>query len=119
MTFPLYFDEDCMDQDLVRALRTRGLDVTTALEHNMIEQPDEAHLNYATEQGRVLYSFNVGDFYHLHTIYLAEDKLHAGIILAAQQRYTVGQQMRRILKLAATKSVQEMQNNIEFLSHWG
>ncbi len=119
MTLRFYFDEDCMDQDLVRALRTRGLDVTTALEHSMIEQPDETHLNYATAQGRVLYSFNVGDFFRLHTIYLTEDRLHAGIILAAQQRYTVGQQMRRILKLVATKSAQEMQNNIEFLSHWG
>jgi hypothetical protein len=84
----------------------------------MIEQPDQAHLKFATVQGRVLYSYNIGDYYHLHTVYLTEGLLHAGIILAPQQRYTIGQQMRRLLKLSATISAQEMQNRLEFLSHW-
>jgi hypothetical protein len=118
MTIRLYFDEDSMRHALVRALRTRGIDVVTALECDMIEQSDETHLDFATAQGRVLYSFNVGDFYHLHTVYLTEGKSHAGIILAPQQRYTVGQQMRRLLKLRATLSAQEMQNRLEFLSNW-
>jgi hypothetical protein len=113
-----YFDEDCMDHDLVDALRIRRVDITTALEQDMVEQPDQAHLDFATAQGRVLYSFNIGDYYHLHTIYLTEGKSHAGIILAPQQRYTIGQQMRRLLKLAATLSAEEMQNRLEFLSHW-
>jgi len=113
-----YFDEDCMDQDLVDALRIRGVNVTTALEQHMIEQTDEAHLDIASSQGRVLYSFNIGDYHHLHTVYLKEGKSHAGIILAPQQRYTVGQQMRRLLKLAATFTAREMQNRLEFLSDW-
>ncbi len=66
MTLCLYLDEDSMDQDLVRALRARGIDIVTALETGMIEQADEDHLNWATSQDRVVYSFNVGDFYHLH-----------------------------------------------------
>ena len=89
-----------------------------ALEQNMIEQSDEAHLDIASAQGRVLYSFNIGDYHHLHTVYLKEGKSHAGIILAPQQRYTVGQQMRRLLKLTATFSAREMQNRLEFLSNW-
>ena len=32
MTIHLYIDEDAMDQDLVRSLRARGVNVTTALE---------------------------------------------------------------------------------------
>ena len=82
MTIRLYVDEDAMDNDLVQALRARGVDVVTALEVGMIEREDEEHLDHATAQGRVLYSFNVGDFYRLHTTYLAEGKSHAGIILA-------------------------------------
>ena len=54
----------------------------------MIERQDERHLEYATTQGRVLYSFNVRDFYRLHTAFLAQGKAHAGIILAPQQRYS-------------------------------
>ncbi len=118
MTIRLYVDEDAMDKDLVRALRARGIDVLTALEAGMIERDDSEHLDYATAQGRVLYSFNVGDFYRLHIAYLAEGKSHAGLILARQQRYSVGEQMRRLLKLIATKSAEEMRNQIEFLSAW-
>lgn len=118
MTIRLYLEEDSMRHALVRALRARGVDVITALEAGMIEREDRDHLDYATAQGRVLYSFNVGDFYRLHTVYLAEGRSHAGMILARQQRSSVGEQMRRLLKLIATKSAEEMKNRVEFLSAW-
>lgn len=118
MTIRLYLDEDAMDQDLVRALRIRALDVITALDSGMIERTDRDHLEYATTHGRVLYSFNVGDFYRLHTEYLPEGKSHAGIILAPQQRYSVGSQMRGLLKLIAARSAEEMRNQVEFLGPW-
>jgi predicted nuclease of predicted toxin-antitoxin system len=110
MTIRLYIEEDSMDKAIVRALQARGVDVTTALDEGMIERDDAEHLDYATGQGRVLYSFNVGDFYRLHTTYLTQGKPHAGIILARQQHYSVGEQMRRLLKLIATKSANEMKN---------
>ena len=108
-----------MDRALVRALRARGVDVTTALDEGMIERSDAQHLDYATAQGRVLYTFNVGDFYRLHISYLAQGKSHAGIILVRQQRYSVGEQMRRLLKLVAAKSAEEMRDSVEFLHAWG
>jgi len=119
MTIRLYLDEDCMDQDLVWALRSRGADVITAMDVDRLERQDEEQLNYATAQGRVLYSFNVGDFYDLHTAYLTQGKSHAGLILAPQQRYSVGEQMRRLLKLMAAKSAEDMKDQVEFLSAWG
>ncbi len=84
----------------------------------MIAQPDEVHLVFAAAQGCVLYSFNVGDYYQLHTAYLSEGRSHRGMILAPQQRYSVGEQMRRVLRLLATRSAEEMVNQVEFLSHW-
>lgn len=119
MTIRLYLDEDSMDKALLQALRARGVDVTTALEAGMIERDDQEHLDFATAQGRVLYSFNVGDFSRLHSTYLAEDKSHAGIVLARQQHYSVGEQMRRLLKLMASTRADEMTNRVEFLSTWG
>jgi predicted nuclease of predicted toxin-antitoxin system len=115
----LYFDEDSMRRGLVRALRARGMDVITALDAEMVERRDEEHLDYATEQGRVLCSFNVADYCRLHSSYLAQGKPHAGIILMRQQHYSVGEQMRRLLGLAASKSGDEMKNWIDFLSAWG
>jgi len=103
---------------LIEALRARGVDVLTALEADMIGRPDRDHLDYATTQGRVLYSFNVGDFCRLHKEYLSEGKPHSGVIVAPQQRYSVGTLMRGLLKLIAAKSAEEMQNQVEFLSLW-
>ena len=119
MSIRLYLDEDAMDRDLVRALRARDVDVITALDVGMIGRADADHLDYAIEQGRVLCSFNVGDFYRLHTDYVTQGKPHAGIILMRQQYYSVGEQMRRLLKLMASKSADEMKNWVEFLSAWG
>ena len=107
-----------MRRSLARALRNRGVDMETALDAGMIEREDAEHLDYATQQGRVLCTFNVGDFYQLHTDYLTEGKSHAGIILMRQQRHSVGQQIRALLKLMATKSAEEMIDWIEFLSVW-
>lgn len=101
---------------LVRALRAHGVDVVTALEAGMIERPDEAHLEFATREGRILYSFNVRDFHRPHQEHIARGQSHAGIILAQQQRYSVAEQMRRLLKLVSARSAEEMKNRVEFLS---
>lgn len=108
-----------MSRALVRGLRARGVDVTTAFEEGMIERSDQEHLEYATKIGRTLYSFNVADFYRLHIRCLSEDRSHAGIILARQRHYSIGEQVRRLLKLIAAISHDDMKNRLEFLSAWG
>jgi uncharacterized protein with PIN domain len=118
MTIRLYFDEDSMRHSLVRALRSRGVDVLTALDVGMIERPDEEHLIYASTHGRVLCTSNVADFCRLHGEFIAQGRSHAGIILIAQQRFSVGEQMRRLVRLLATKSSGDMQTQVEFLSAW-
>jgi Domain of unknown function (DUF5615) len=88
----------------------RGIDVQTALEAEMIERADEDHLAFATAQDRVLCSFNVGDFYRLHTLYMAQHLSHTGIVLARQQQYSVGECIRRLLGLIAHLTAAEMHN---------
>ncbi len=48
-----------------------------------------------------------------------ENVVHAGIILARQRQYSVGEQMRRLLKLVGAMSAEDMQDRLEFLSDWG
>ena len=115
----LYVDEDAMTQSLIHALRARGADVTTAFEAGMVGRQDSQHLEFATTDGRALYSFNVAHFCQLHSECLAQGNTHAGIILAHQQRYSVGEQMRRLLRIIATLSTEEMANHLIFLSDWG
>jgi len=119
VTIRLYFDEDSMRHALVEALRKRGVDVLTALEAGTTEQTDEQKLEYAAAQGRAIYEFNVGDFCRIHSQWLTQHKTHAGIILAHQRRFSVGGQMKRLLRFLGTISAEDMQNRLEFLSDWG
>jgi hypothetical protein len=118
MTIRLYLDEDTSDADLLEALRIRGVDVIAAAPSGRGGQRDDDQLRWATEQHRVLYSFNRGDFCRIHSAWMRAGESHAGIILAVQQRYSVGEQMRRLLRLIDTLTAEEMRNRIEFLSAW-
>jgi len=114
----LYLDEDTMDDDLVEALRIRGVDLQTAREAEMLRRPDHELLEYATRQGRVVYTFNIGHFCALHADLLRTGNTHAGIIVCPQKRYRVGEQLRRLLTLMAALPAEKMQNRLEFLSDW-
>ena len=117
MRIRLYFEEDSARHSLARELRFRGADVITTTEAGMAGRADEHQLEWAASNGRALYSFNRGDFYSLHTTWLREGRHHSGIILS-RQGFSVGEQMRRLLRLMAAKSAEEMRNRIEFLSAW-
>jgi hypothetical protein len=113
----LYFDEDSARHSLARELRFRGADVITPMEAGMAGRADEQQLEWAVSNGRALYSFNRGDFYSLHTTWLREGRHHSGIILS-RQGLSVGEQMRRLLRLIAARSAEDMQDHVEFLTAW-
>lgn len=114
----LYLDEDTMDSDLLTALRLRNVDVLSTGEAQMLSRSDEEQLKWALENQRVVYSFNIRDFYRIHTNWVEEGRNHSGIILGFQS-YSIGQQMRRLLRIIASKSAEDMKNQVEFLSAWG
>jgi hypothetical protein len=114
----LYLDEDTMDSDLLRALRLRKVDVLSVGEAKMLSRSDEEQLKWALDNQRIIYSFNVRDFYRVHTNLVEKGQGHAGIILGFQS-YSIGEQMRRLLRIIASKSAEEMENQVEFLSAWG
>jgi hypothetical protein len=116
----LYLDEDVMAGGLIPALRTRGVDIISVRDTHLEGATDQQQLEYTTKQGRVLYSFNVRDYMALHATFLEQGKSHAGIVLALQsRRYSVGEQTRRLLRLIAEKSAEEMRDQVVFLSNWG
>lgn len=119
MTIRLYCDEDSVQHALVAALRKRDVDIQTSLEAGTTGQQDDRQLEYAATQGRAIYSFNVGDFCRLHAEWLALARCHAGIVLARQQHDSIGEQMRRLLRLLARVLAEEMHNRLEFLGDWG
>ena len=95
------------------------MDALTAVDAGMVERLDEDHLEYATARDRIVCTSNQGDFDRTHTQWLTAGRSHAGIICARQQRYSVGEQMRRLLRLAAAHSTESMRDHLEFLSPCG
>lgn len=112
----LYLDEDAQRTDLIQALRARQIDVVTVSDVDLLGQSDNAQLQYATEQGRVIFTFNRGDFFHLHTEWLRSERHHAGIIVSNQ--VGTGIVVRRLLQLIDEKSASDMLDWLEFLSNW-
>ena len=115
----LYLDEDTIAHALIIALRAKRIDVSTAGEAFMRGRSDEEQLRYAAEQGRAIYSFNLGHFMTLHTRFLEQGLSHGGIILAENGRWSVGEQTRRLGRLIKGKTAEEMRDWVEFLSAWG
>ena len=107
----LYFDEDAGKHSVVQALRNSGIEVITTPEANNLSCSDEEQLIWATQQRRVIYSFNVG----LHKIYVEQGRNHAGIIVLAKQSYSVGEQLRGILNLINSVSDAEINKQLVFL----
>lgn len=115
MQLRLYVDEDAMARALVTGLRARGINVVTVLDEGMTGQDDVMQLEHAAEQGRALYTFNVGHFFQLHADYLAQGRSHAGIVVVHRQHYAIGEQLRRLLALIASHSAEDMKDQLHFL----
>ncbi|MCZ8116612.1 MAG: DUF5615 family PIN-like protein [Microcystis sp. LE18-22.4A] len=52
----LYIDEDSMDEDFVQALRSRNVDVLTVADVGMLYRSDEEQIDWARQNGRVIFS---------------------------------------------------------------
>lgn len=114
----LYFDADAMQRAVVRGLLARGVDAITANEAGMAGATDQEQLEFAHNQRRILFSYNASDFFRIHREYLTQGKSHSGMVLAPQQQYSIGERIRRLLKLVAAESAENMQDRVEFLSDW-
>ena len=112
----LYLDEDSINRALIKALRSRNVDVLTAQEADQMQVSDQKHLDYAISLNRVIFTFNTQDFVKLHTAYLSTGRHHAGIIVSNQAQ--VGVIVRRLLKLLNARTAAEMQDWLEYLSNW-
>lgn len=71
---------------------------------------------WAAQEGRVLISFNVGDFARLHHEWLVKGRSHAGLVVSRQR--PIGDMVRRVVRLGQTLSGDEMRDRLEYLSNW-
>ncbi len=77
---------------------------------------DEPQLMWAAQEGRVLLTFNVGDFARLHDDWLKISRHHAGIVVSSQR--PIGDLLHRVVALASVLSAEEMRDRLEYASNW-
>jgi hypothetical protein len=111
----LFVDEDASAAALVNALLNAGYDVLTASQAATEGEDDRKQLVFAASQGRVFYTLNSADFAALHAKFLTSGCRHAGIITIPEQRYSVGEKIRRILALLNVTAAEDMIDRIEYL----
>jgi predicted nuclease of predicted toxin-antitoxin system len=101
---------------LARALRQQAFDVLTVAESGRRSLSDEAQLEWAIQQGRTFFTYNVGDFVRLHNRWQEHGWEHHGIIVSRQ--LSVKEVLRRLNNLLRKRTPAEMLNRLEFLSDW-
>ena len=109
----LYFDED-VSQEVVESLRTRGLDVTSALDAGMLRESDHEQLLYAVSQRRALVTHNRHDFEEEHRKFLEQGLKHYGIVVA-KRRFPTTLVTANLITLLNTVTAEDMENQLRYV----
>ncbi len=91
-------------------LRSKGIEVSTAAEANLIGASDSVQLAYAKSTDSVLVTFD-DDFARLH----AQDQRHAGIGYCHQGKYGIGDFSRLLVLLYECYEAADLAGKFEYL----
>lgn len=104
-----YFDQH-IPVSIARGLRRRGVDVLTTQEVDRCGLPDLDQLAFATQQDRVLVTFDA------HLLSLASSEIeHTGIAFCSAAKYSIGELFSALLVLHEVLSSGDLKNHVEFL----
>lgn len=109
----LYLDED-VHGAVAAGLRRRGFDVLTTIDARRLGTTDEEQLRFAVSEGRVLVTFNRGDFARLHAECMRSGRSHAGIVVSRQA--TAGAVIRALARLLGSRDASELANTLFWLA---
>ncbi len=104
-----YLDENIPIQ-IAHQLKTRNIDVVTVRDLYLLGEDDINHLQLATQQGRVLCTYD-DDFLTL----AATGIQHAGIVFGQQDNHYIGEWVNWLTLMHSVYTSEEMLNRVEFL----
>lgn len=82
----IYLDEH-VQFALREALKARGVNILTTQEAGNLGKDDVSQLIFASENDRVMFSYNKRHFAKLHYEWMTRKKPHGGIILSDQLKW--------------------------------
>jgi Domain of unknown function (DUF5615) len=109
----LYMDENVEDQ-IVRGLRLRSIDVLTAKEDGYDETPDELVFNRANALSRVVFSRDQ-DFLREAKKRQENGEAFAGIIYAHKRQVTVGRCIEDLEYMMLAGVPEDFANHVRFI----
>jgi uncharacterized protein with PIN domain len=111
----LYTDE-MIHGGLAAALRARGYDVLSCQEAARSNQAisDEEQLQFATQQGRAILTYNIGHFVRLDAQWKQAGRQHAGIVVTAEVA-DLGTLLRRVERHLETYEPADQHNTVLWL----
>jgi predicted nuclease of predicted toxin-antitoxin system len=108
-TTRFHLDETCR-RALADGLRRRGIDVTTTADVGLLGASDPVQLAHAHSQGRVLFTHDA-DFIALHHGGVP----HSGVVYCHQYRHPLGEVIRRLVSLWASREAAELVGQLVYL----
>ena len=106
----LFHLDEHVDHRIARALRQRGIDVTTTTDAGLVGAEDLQHLEYARTAGRVIFTQD-SDFLRFHRDGLP----HAGIVFTPSDNHDIGEIVRFLCLVNECVEPQQMVGQLEFV----
>lgn len=111
----IYLDED-VQAYVAEALRLRGWSAITTEEAGRRQATDRDQIQFATDNGFALLTYNVRDFPRIHYEMMARGEEHAGLLVATQD--DPSRTVRILLKIVSSISAEDLQNQLLYLKNW-
>lgn len=111
----IYTDEDIANA-IAKALKRRRFEISTTPEHGNFELTDEEQLKFAASIEAAILTHNVKDFPRIHHEFMEKGLSHKGVVVAKQ--ISIGEIVKRLLRLTAEVTTEDMENRLEYLSNW-
>ena len=95
---------------IAQGLRRRGIDVTTTPEQSLMGISDEAQLEFAISQGRVIFTQDT-DFLRINQ----SNTNHLGIVFCSQGNKSIGEIIRGLVLIWELLEPVDMKGKVEFI----
>ena len=111
------FTDEMITPRVATQLSRRGYDVVSCHRANRANLgiSDREQLDYATNEGRAIYTFNGADFLELHQQWQASGRAHAGIIVSVDLNTDIPDMVRRLRHHLDTTDPPMQHNRIRIL----
>lgn len=111
----ILLDENAGSIALAAALRASGFTVATMADLGRLGRSDEDQLTFAASGRWILFTFDVGDFSHLHWVWLGAGKQHNGIVVETDALLPVGALLRGFDALAKVETAETLTSRLVYL----